>query len=250
MGDDRRNPRAPIVLVVDYDSADDLIGDYVENLSSGGTFVRTERELAAGTAVDLVLKFPGLRRPIHLAGVVRWVRPPSSAEGEPGVAIEFSGMDGDDRAELDEVFAAIERRDPRYVGKLLRVLLAEDNRYMARLIRDGLASSAGQFGERVMFEFCESADGLEALALCRAYRFHAAIIDIHLPNLDGASVIRELRADPGLCDLPIIAVSTGGEAARQTALDAGADLVLAKPMRLRQVVDSMRQVVDFRRLAG
>jgi len=251
VGDDRRRPqRDPIVLVVDYDGADDLVGDYVENLSTGGTFVRTDRELEPHTAVELVLAFPGLMQPIRLAGVVRWARPPSSVDGDPGVAIEFTGMDEGGRAELDEVFAAIERRDPRYVGKLLRVLLAEDNPHMARLIRDGLSSSAAQFGERVVFEFCESADGREALALCRAYRFHVAIIDIYLPSLDGASVIRELRSDPGLCKLPIIAVSAGGPLARQAALDAGADLFLGKPMRLRQVVDSMRQLVDVGRTHG
>ena len=32
------------MLIVDYDGADDLLGDYSENLSAGGTFIRTERE--------------------------------------------------------------------------------------------------------------------------------------------------------------------------------------------------------------
>ena len=43
--DDRRHePREPITLVVDYDGADHLIGDYTANLSSGGTFIETEHE--------------------------------------------------------------------------------------------------------------------------------------------------------------------------------------------------------------
>ena len=247
MGDDRRRQqRDPIVLVVDYDGADDLIGDYTENLSSGGTFIRTERELEPGTPVELVLSFPGLVRPIRLAGRVRWARPPSSADGDAGVGIEFTRMEGESRDELEGVIAAIGRRDPDYIGKLVRVLVVEDNPYMARLIRDGLSSCASEFGDRVVFDFCETSNGREALELCRARRFDAAIIDIYLPVLDGATVIRELRSDPAAANLPIIAVSAGGVQARKVALAAGADLFLGKPMRLRQIIDSMRQLFDAR----
>jgi uncharacterized protein (TIGR02266 family) len=228
------------VLVVDYDGPEDLVADVNDNLATGGTFVRTERELAQDTEVELVLSFPGLVRPVRLAGVVRWVRPASRGDGEPGIAIQFHPMESEERAQLEQTVAAIERRDRSCVGKLLRVLLADDNRHTARLIREGLPRSSTEFGDRVVFEFCETADGREALALCRGHRFHAAIIDLNLPVLDGASLIRELRADPLQSRLPIIAVSAGGAAARAAALEAGADLFLGKPMRLRQLVDSMR----------
>jgi uncharacterized protein (TIGR02266 family) len=248
VGDDRRLPREPIVLVVDYDGADDLIGDYAENLSAGGTFIRTERELPAGTPVELVLSFPGLVRPIRLGGTVRWTRPASRAEGEAGIEIDFADTDGGSRQELEASIAAIERRDPCYVGRLVRVLLVEDNPHLIRLIRDGLSASAAEFGERIVFDFCETGDGREALALCRARRFDAAIIDIYLPVLDGAAVIRELRADPDARGLPIIAVSAGGVHAEKAAFAAGADLFLGKPMRLRQVIESMRLLFESGRV--
>jgi uncharacterized protein (TIGR02266 family) len=247
VGDDRRRTeREPIVLVVDYDGADDLVGDYAENLSSGGTFVRSERALEPGTAVQLVLSFPGLVQPIRLDGAVRWVRGPTHDGGDPGLGIDFVRLDGEAREQLEAVIAAIARRDPDYVARLVRVLVVEDNPHMIRLIRDGLSGSAGEFGDRVAFEFHVSSDGREALALCRAKHFDAAIIDIYLPVLDGASVIRELRTDPCLRGLPIIAVSAGGAVAQKAALAAGADLFLGKPMRLRQVVDSMRALFAAR----
>lgn len=248
MGDDRRRQeREPIVLIVDYDGADDLVGDYTENLSRGGTFVRTERELAPGTEVELVLSFPGLIRPIHMEGVVRWTRGAESSEEEHGVGLEFTDLEGDGRADLERRIAAIARRDPDQVGKLFRVLVVEDNPHMVRLICDGLSASAAEFGERVAFEFSTTSDGRAALELCRSRRFDAAIIDIYLPVLDGATLIRELRSDSCLRDLPVIAVSAGGPMAQRTALDAGADLFLGKPMRLRQVVDSMRALFEMRR---
>ena len=63
-----------MTLFVEYEGADDLLGDYTENLSSGGTFVATNRELPIGTQIQLVLSFPGLLEPVSIVGTVRWTR--------------------------------------------------------------------------------------------------------------------------------------------------------------------------------
>lgn len=247
MDDDRRREhREPVVLVVDYDGADDLIGDYTENLSTGGTFIHTERELEIGTEVQLVLSFPGLVHPIPIDGMVRWTRGSGDAEGESGIGIEFVRMDDQARARLEQVIDAIARRDPTYVGRIVKVLVVEDNPHVARLIREGLEGSTAHFGDQVSFQFCESSNGRDALEMCRSQPFDAAIIDIYLPIMDGAQVIAALRSDDELSALPIIAVSAGGAAAREAALKAGADLFLDKPMRLRQVIDSMHRLIALR----
>ncbi len=246
MGDDRRREhREPVVLVVDYDGADDLVGDYTENLSTGGTFIHTERELDAGTEVQLVLSFPGLVHPIPIDGVVRWGRGEHDGD-EPGIGIEFVRMDTEARARLEQVIDAIARRDPSYVGRIVKVLVVEDNPHVARLIREGLDGYAAHFGDQVSFQFCESSNGRDALAMCRSQPFDAAIIDIYLPIMDGAQVIAALRSDAELSTLPIIAVSAGGAAARDAALQAGANLFLDKPMRLRQVIESLQRLIALR----
>src|SRR5262245_16547846 len=247
MGDDRRREtREPVVLVVDYDGADDLIGDYTENLSAGGTFIHTERELDIGTEVQLVLSFPGLVHAIPIDGVVRWTRRPETEDGEPGIGIEFVRMDDEARQRLEQVIERIAHRDPTYVGRVVKVLVVEDNPHVARLIREGLAGSTAHFGDQVSFEFCESSNGRDALEMCRNQPFDAAIIDIYLPIMDGAQVIAALRSDADLSAMPIIAVSAGGAAARDAALRAGADLFLDKPMRLRQVIESMQRLIAAR----
>ena len=247
MGDERRrDSREPVVLVVDYEGADDLIGDYTENLSTGGTFIHTEREMEPGTEVQLVLSFPGLVTPIPIDGVVRWARG-AGPEGEPGIGIEFVRMDDDARARLEQVIDAIARRDPSVVNQVVRVLVVEDNPHVARLIREGLSRSASHFGEQIAFEFTEASDGREALELCQQQQFDAAVIDVYLPIVDGAQVIQELRQSRELRGIPIIAVSAGGASARQAALEAGADLFLDKPMRLRQVIESMQRLMALER---
>src|SRR5450432_2147214 len=93
--DKRQSDREPVTLFVDYEGADDLVGDYTENLSTGGTFVATNRDLAIGTSIQLVLSFPGLLEAISIEGTVRWTRAAHATEvtqqgEEAGCGIQFA----------------------------------------------------------------------------------------------------------------------------------------------------------------
>jgi uncharacterized protein (TIGR02266 family) len=247
--DDKRNSdREPVTLFVEYEGADDLVGDYTENLSSGGTFVATNRELPIGTSIQLVLGFPGLLEPIAIEGVVRWTRggTPTGAVvqpgEEPGAGIEFTP--GPARDQLAAIVQRIRTRDPKTVSKLFRVLVVEDNRHVASLIHDGLKGSARrEFGGGVTFAVRQAEDGRQAVEMLRREAFDALIVDVYLPVIDGARVIQTARGELGLADLPIIAVSAGGDSARKSALDAGANIFLDKPMRLRQVIDTIQKLL-------
>lgn len=238
--DKRRHLRAPITLRVEYDGAEDLLGDYTDNLSHGGTFIATTRALPIGTAVRLVLSFRGLLAPIAIDGVVRWVR----GDDDPGVGIEFAA--GPDRDRLDEIIEKIKSRDPRTVGRVVKVLVVEDNAHVAELIRDGLrGSSRRSFDDTLQFDFRMAANGREALDMLKAEPFDVAIVDVYLPILDGAQLIAAARSELELKSMPIIAVSAGGDSARRQAMQAGADMFLDKPMRLRQVIETMRRLMKL-----
>nr|HEX4312506.1 TIGR02266 family protein [Kofleriaceae bacterium] len=240
MGDEdkRRFDRQPVTLVVEYEDADDMLGDYTENLSTGGTFVHTSRELPIGTRVQLTLGFPGLLEPIHIEGTVRWTRGDGELEAR-GAGIQFEPGPGKDA--LGEVIERVRRRDPRTVSRLVRVLVVEDNRHVAELIEDGLRGSSRRGG--VSFVVRSVEDGRQAIEMLRREQFDALIIDVYLPVLDGPKVIAQARHELGLADLPIIAVSAGGDSARRSALEAGANIFLDKPMRLRHVLDTIQRLV-------
>jgi uncharacterized protein (TIGR02266 family) len=240
--DQRRDTREPVTLFVEYEGADDLIGDFTENLSSGGTFVATNRDLPIGTHVQLNLGFPGLLEPIAVEGTVRWSR---GNDGSRGAGIEFDA--GPARDQLAAIVERIRQKDPRTVSRLFRVLVVEDNKHVAELIQDGLrGSSRRDLGGRVSFVFRSAEDGREAVEILRRETFDALIIDVYLPVMDGPKVIAAARTELGLVDLPIIAVSAGGDSARRSALDAGANIFLDKPMRLRQVIDTMQRLLAAR----
>ena len=234
--DKRRHHRAGVTLLVEYEGADEFLVDYTDNLSSGGTFVATARELPVGSAVRLALSFPGLVETIAIDGVVRWCRDGDEA----GVGIEFLENEGARR--LTALIERIRARDPKVVARVVRVLVVEDNPHVAAFIAEGLAGSSRRSTE-VSFAVQTASNGQDALALLASDRFDAMIIDVYLPVIDGAHVIEQVRSRLGLRDLPVIAVSAGGEAAKAAALAAGANIFIDKPMRLRQVIDTMRALL-------
>ncbi len=235
-GERRRNERYPVALHVDYDDADDLIGDYTENLSNGGTCVASGRMLAVGAAVRLTLSFPGLVRPLVLDGVVRWCNPQESLLG-----IQFVDSHHEQLAIL---VARIRDGDTALLKRTLRLLVVEDNRNIADLLREGLGFKSG-FGPSLAVDCRLASDGREALELVRKHRFDALIVDVYLPVVDGATLIKTIRNELALSSLPILAVSCGGEDAERVAMRAGANTFIDKPMRLRSLLDKIRELVPI-----
>src|SRR3984957_566362 len=105
----------------------------------------------------------------------------------------------------------------------MKVLVVDDiasNRKLLRVILEAEGAIVG-----------EAADGIAALAALAHEKFDAVISDILMPRMDGYRLCREIRRDPRLRDLPVIAytstyVSAGDE---QLALRSGADRYLHKP---------------------
>jgi CheY-like chemotaxis protein len=66
----------------------------------------------------------------------------------------------------------------------------------------------------------------------------AVLLDINLPGIGGLGVLRRLRADPATRALPVIVVSASvQEQARASAMEAGADAFVAKPVDFVQLMD-------------
>ncbi len=78
----------------------------------------------------------------------------------------------------------------------------------------------------------------------------AVILDVHLPDLDGPSVCRMLRADPKLANLPVLMLtSRGDEPGILAGLEAGADDFVAKEAAPEIILARVRRLVRYRQLA-
>ena len=87
------------------------------------------------------------------------------------------------------------------------------------------------------YEVLTAADGAEGLALIRQWglRLSAVLLDLHMPVMDGRSLLRELRADPELLRLPVI-VLTAERGAEIESLRMGASDFITKPFSDPEVV--------------
>jgi len=109
------------------------------------------------------------------------------------------------------------------------ILLVEDDDSIAEPLAEGL--------RREGFDVVRVATGAEALA---AGPCDIVLLDLRLPDIDGLTVCRELRARS---DVPIIVVSAlGEEVDRVVGLELGADDYLVKPFGLRELVARIRAV--------
>jgi len=105
------------------------------------------------------------------------------------------------------------------VKKIALVEDNPDNRLLVRAILEDL------------YEIVEYETGNDALTGLQQERPDLVLLDISLPGMDGTEVLRHIRADDGLKDLPVIALTAHAMAGdREKFLSAGFDDYLTKPI--------------------
>ncbi len=238
----RKDPRVPLVLRVDYPGIADGTRDATENLSAGGLFVRTERELEVGRRVPMVIGFPGLLDPMEIEVEVVRVRT-EAAEGPPGVAVKVTSEA--DQARLARILedARAPRKSPR---RDFLVLVVEDNLHVLEMYEYALRKLRAQDGAvRVTVEY--AANGHEALRrLAEKPRPDLVISDLYMPVMDGFALIDQMRADPDLAGVPVLVISAGGSDARARAIESGVDVYLQKPVQFSDVMSTVRMLLNIK----
>jgi CheY-like chemotaxis protein len=121
-----------------------------------------------------------------------------------------------------------------------RVLLAEDD--------EGTVLTVSSYLERWGYRITAVRDGAAALEAAARSEFAIVLMDVQLPALDGLEVTRRLRArEPG-ARTPIIALTAHAMAGdEQRCLAAGASAYMAKPVRLRQLAETIGRLLEERR---
>ena len=122
------------------------------------------------------------------------------------------------------------KTDRRLSG--MRLLVAEDNELNQEVIEQ-ILSRAGA-------DVVIAADGLAALAALKApgARFDAVLMDIQMPVMDGYSATRAIRAQLGMTELPIIAVTAYARPEdREKSRLAGMVGHLVKPINVEDLLD-------------
>lgn len=114
------------------------------------------------------------------------------------------------------------------------VLIVDDEPAIRRLLRTTLGSQS--------WRTIEAATGAAALRMATEEHPDIVLLDLGLPDLDGAEVLRRLRADrPGL---PVVILSVrDDERGKVAALEAGADDYVTKPFSMAELIARMRNAM-------
>ncbi|WP_244625571.1 response regulator [Methylobacterium mesophilicum] len=96
-----------------------------------------------------------------------------------------------------------------------------------------------RFLAREGFHVATAGDGLAGLEQARTRRPRVILLDVTMPRMDGWTVLRTLRADPELGDLPVIMVTVLDE--QNLAFSLGATDYLQKPVDWTQLKEAMER---------
>jgi two-component system cell cycle response regulator DivK len=120
------------------------------------------------------------------------------------------------------------------------ILVVEDNPANMKLATTLLAKS----GYRVL----QASDAGAGLALARARRPELILMDIQLPGRDGLTATRELKQDPHLRHIKVIALTAFAmKGDEDEARGAGCDGYITKPYRYRDLLEAVERALSERR---
>ena len=100
--------------------------------------------------------------------------------------------------------------------------------------------------EQLACEACFVADGLAAMAAAQRHRPQLILSDIYLPQVDGYSLIQQLRANASTCDIPVVAVTAlAGDDNRQKILSAGFNDYISKPFLIEPLENLINRFIGL-----
>jgi uncharacterized protein (TIGR02266 family) len=252
--DTRHARRYPLVLAANAGASTCV----TENLSEGGAFLQTDQSFELGQRLRIRLFFPGLLEPVQVEGVVIWRREATSGVSS-GIGLAFEPLEAKQQELLGRLLAAAGQADEQpasgdsssdsasrsLIDVNYRILIVEDNSNVAELYGHALRA-VGEEGEAGVPLVSFARNGAEALDLMAKAAYDLVLTDLYMPGMDGFTLLSLLRANPRTSKTKVMVVSGGGTEALHRALDLGADTVASKPIRIRDILSTVRALLNLK----
>lgn len=116
------------------------------------------------------------------------------------------------------------------------ILIVDDSASIRQTVKIALTGQGHQV--------CEAADGTEGLARAAADKYQLVITDLNMPQMDGLTMIKQLRTKSDYAGVPILFLTTESDAGvKQQAKAAGATGWVTKPFDSEQLCRIVTKVL-------
>ncbi len=123
---------------------------------------------------------------------------------------------------------------PTRSGDALRVLIVDDDKRVARMVKNMLISTDAE----IQIEIAH--DGFSAGQTVEKFEPHVIILDLVMPGVDGYELCKTLRSDPATMDVRIIAITGDpSPSAAKKIVRLGAEVCLPKPLKKTELVSAV-----------
>ncbi|MEK9629724.1 MAG: response regulator [Nitrospinota bacterium] len=121
-----------------------------------------------------------------------------------------------------------------------QVMVVDDSMVIRHIIEKQLRQLG--FGD---FNFINAADGNQALAKLDEYKVDLIITDLHMPEMDGIELVREIRSNEKTELIPVLMVTSDFNADKMLeAYEAGVDEFMQKPFKVVELEEKIKTVFE------
>ncbi len=119
------------------------------------------------------------------------------------------------------------------------ILIVDDSPTIRRMVKTSLARLPGAM-------FAEAGSGLQAIEALAVSSVQLVVLDLNMPDMHGLDVIRFVRSHDQYKDLPVMVLTTRGDAmSRDAALQAGASGYMTKPFSPPALASAVNELLDL-----
>jgi two-component system, cell cycle response regulator DivK len=116
------------------------------------------------------------------------------------------------------------------------VLIVEDHELNMKLFHDLLQTRG--------YSILQARDGAEGLKLARQHRPDLIVMDVQLPEISGLEVMKWIKSDDELTEIPIVAVTAFAMKGDEENIRAGGcDAYIAKPISVRNFLETIERFI-------
>jgi two-component system cell cycle response regulator DivK len=122
-------------------------------------------------------------------------------------------------------------------GYMKKILIVEDNELNMKLFNDLLETSG--------YETRQTREGLKAISIAKKFLPDLILMDIQLPEVSGLEVVKWIKDDDNLSDIPIVAITAFAmKGDQERILDGGCEAYLSKPISISTFLDTIGSLVN------